>query len=173
MVLRKRVNIKVLAQLPIQTCVCVCVCACACVCVRVCVCVCVCACMREWVGACVRACVCVCVLFCHAALKLDMSTLFTTFFLWSSLQFILSSVKVFRTFKPTNDETPITYTSFPILVYLFYRLFSAHYSLKAAFVYCPNFNIFTMDLYTSQYSTLRSTNISYVGKPNFSPFNWN
>jgi len=27
--------------------------------------------------------------FCHGALKLDISTLFTTFFIWSSLQFIL------------------------------------------------------------------------------------
>ena len=28
--------------------------------------------------------------FCHGSLKLDMSTLFTTFFLWTSLQFMLS-----------------------------------------------------------------------------------
>ena len=27
--------------------------------------------------------------FCHGALKHDMSTLFTTFFVWTSLQFIL------------------------------------------------------------------------------------
>ena len=55
-------------------------------CVRVCVCVCVCVC------ACV--CVCVCVVFCsghffQGALKLDMSTLFTTFFRRTSLYFIL------------------------------------------------------------------------------------
>ena len=28
--------------------------------------------------------------FCHGALKYDISTLFTTFFVWTSLQFILS-----------------------------------------------------------------------------------
>ena len=32
--------------------------------------------------------------FCHGALKLDMSTLFTTFFLWKSLQLILSHVHI-------------------------------------------------------------------------------
>ena len=31
--------------------------------------------------------------FCHGALKLDMSVLFTTFFLWTSLQFIWASVE--------------------------------------------------------------------------------
>jgi len=41
----------------------------------------------------VLSCVCMCFCldgpFCHSALKLDMSILFTTFFLWTSLQFIL------------------------------------------------------------------------------------
>jgi len=32
--------------------------------------------------------------FCHSALTLDISTLFTTFFLWTSLQFILSNLRI-------------------------------------------------------------------------------
>jgi len=37
-------------------------------------------------------------LFCHGALKLDISTLFTTFFLWTSLQFMLTMWKHFSVF---------------------------------------------------------------------------
>jgi len=37
--------------------------------------------------------------FCHGALKLDIFTLFTTFFLWTSLQFILAGVKLTRIYR--------------------------------------------------------------------------
>jgi len=42
---------------------------------------------------------CVCLYeqaICHGALKLDISTLFTTFFLWTSLQFICTSYSILR-----------------------------------------------------------------------------
>jgi len=39
---------------------------------------------------CVALCVSFCKGHCHCALKFDISTLFTTFFLWTSLQFILN-----------------------------------------------------------------------------------
>jgi len=36
------------------------------------------------------------VLFCHGALKHDISTLFATFFVWTSLQFILLVIIIIR-----------------------------------------------------------------------------
>ena len=55
--------------------------------------------VASWCSACF-----VCLLlyepFCHGAFKLDLSTLFSTFFLWTSLQFILSNYSYSSGFKP-------------------------------------------------------------------------
>jgi len=60
--------------------------------------------------------------FCHGALKLDISTLFTTFFLWMSVQFIL-----FKLFMKGNERCHTTEAHSAYTEVYFFNVINIHF----------------------------------------------
>jgi len=115
--------------------------------------------------------------FCYGALKLDMSTFFTTFFLWTSLQFILKTIPVYRAthLYMYNHITFIhvkhyTFGESLLPINYMFMTFISDLTQTTDVYHKHNFNVLLTLSFRSFILSERCTYAFWVGRPRVSEF---